>query len=81
MAVRLLDGRPDRRADVGEEQRRAHVTRELAQVLVIPGRPDAAEHPGHGRGVIPADAESVAVGRLSPEPGVQALVDQRMGRV
>jgi hypothetical protein len=31
-----------------EEQRRAHVTRDLAQVLVIPGRLDAPEHPGDG---------------------------------
>ena len=30
--------------------------------------------------VIPADTESVTVGRLRPEPGMQALVDQRVDR-
>ena len=43
VAVGLLDRGPDRRADVREEQVRADVTRELAQVLIIPGRLDAAE--------------------------------------
>jgi hypothetical protein len=66
---------------VREEQMRTDVAGELAQVLVIPGRLDAAEHPGDRAGVVPADAEPVAVGRLGPEPGVQALVDQRMDRV
>jgi hypothetical protein len=60
-----------------DEQRRAHVTRDLAQVLVIPGRLDAPEHPGGRRGVVPADAKAFAVGRLGAEPGVQAPVDQR----
>jgi len=80
MTVRLLNGRPDRRPDVREEQVRTHVTRELAQVLVIPRRLDAAKDPWGRRGVIPADAEPIAVGRLGPEPGVQALVDQRVDR-
>jgi hypothetical protein len=80
VAVGLLDGRPDRRADVREEQVRLNVTCELAQVLVIPGRLDAAEDPGGRGGVVPADAEAVAVGRLGSEPGVQALVDQGMDR-
>ena len=44
------------------------MTRELAQVLVIPRRLDAAEDTGDRRGVIPTDAESFAVGRLGPEP-------------
>jgi hypothetical protein len=55
-------------ARICEEQRRAHVTRDLAQVLVIPGRPDTPEHPGGQRVVIPADAQAVAVGRLGAEP-------------
>ena len=80
VAVRLLNGRPDRRANVGEEKRRGHVARELAQVLVIPGRLGAVEDPGGGRGIIPANAESVAVRGLGPELGVQALVDQRVDR-
>jgi hypothetical protein len=61
MAVRLLHRRPDRRADVREEQVRAHMAGELAQVLVIPrarhwvcgGMRAAARHhlpvPGHDR--------------------------------
>jgi hypothetical protein len=81
VAVGLLDGRPDRRADVRQEQVRTDVTGELAQVLVIPGRLDAAEDPGNRRGVIPADAEPVAVGRLGSQPGMQPPVDQRMDRV
>ena len=66
MAVGLLNGRPDRRADMREEQMRTDVPGELAQVLVIPGRLDAAEDPGDRCGVIPADAEPVPVGRLAP---------------
>jgi lysylphosphatidylglycerol synthase-like protein len=80
MAVRLLHRRPDRRPDVGEEQVRAHMPRQLMQVLVIPGRLDAAEHPRSRGGVIPADTEPVAVGRLRPQLRMQALVDQRMNR-
>src|SRR5271166_7068966 len=55
---------------------------QLTEILVIPRRLDAPEHPGRRRVVIPAYAESVAVGRLGTERRVQALVDQRMrGRV
>jgi hypothetical protein len=36
------------------------------------------KHPGEQRGVVPADVKVVAVGRLGAEPGVQALVDQRV---
>ena len=36
--------------------------------------------PGRRRGVVPADAEAVAVGRLRTQPRVEALVDQRVGR-
>src|SRR5512133_2650145 len=66
MAVGLPNGRPDRRANMREEQMRTDVPGELAQVLVIPGRLDAAEDPGDRCGVIPADAEPVPVGRLAP---------------
>jgi hypothetical protein len=48
VAVGLLDGRPDHRADVREEQVRADVAGELAQVLIVPGRLDAAKDPGAG---------------------------------
>jgi hypothetical protein len=42
------------------------------------GRSRVMKHPGEQRGVVPADAKVVAVGRLGAEPGVQALVDQRV---
>ena len=42
MAVGLLDRRPGRRADVGEEQRRLDLGGELAQVAVAPRGRDAA---------------------------------------
>jgi hypothetical protein len=38
------------------------------------------KHPEEQRGVVPADAKVVAVGRLGAEPGVQALVDPRVDR-
>jgi hypothetical protein len=76
VAVGLLDRRADRRADVGEEQTRTNVAGKLAQVQVIPRRFNAAEQPGGRGGVVPADAETVAVGCLGSQPGVQALVDQ-----
>jgi hypothetical protein len=39
-----------------------------------------AEKAGGQRGVIPADAESVAVRRLGAKFGMQAVVDQRIDR-
>ena len=54
--------------------------RELAQVAVVPGRLDAVEDAGVVADAVPADAEAVAVGRLGPQPRVQALVDQRVLR-
>ena len=42
------------------------------------GRSRVMKTPGEQRGVVPADAKAVAVGRLGVEPGVQALVDQRV---
>ena len=46
MAVRLLHGGADRRADVREDERRVDVRREIAQVAVVPGGLDAAVHAG-----------------------------------
>jgi hypothetical protein len=80
MAVGLLHGRADGGADMREEVTRADVPRQLAEVLVVPRGLDAAEHPGSGLLVIPADAEAITVGSLGPEPGMQALVDQRVNR-
>jgi hypothetical protein len=75
VAVGLLHGAADRRADVGEEQRGADVVGELAQVVVVPGRLGAVEDAWGGGSAVPADAEAVPVRGLGAEPRVQALVD------
>ena len=74
VAVGLLHGAADRRPDMREEQRRADVAGELAQVVVVPGRFGAAEDARRVGGAVPTDAEPVAVGRLGPELRGQALV-------
>ena len=79
VAVGLLHGAADRRTDMGEEQRGADVAGELAQVRVVPRRLDAMKHPRGVRGAVPPDTEPIAVGRLGPEPRVQALVNERVG--
>jgi hypothetical protein len=79
VAVRLLYGRPRRCSDVREDESRADVPGKLAQVAVVPGRLDALEDAGLPALSVPADAEAVAVGRLGAEPGVEALIDQRVG--
>jgi hypothetical protein len=61
VAVRLLNGAADRRSDVGEEQWRADVAGELAQVLVVPCRFDAAVDTWCVGGAVPSDAEPVTV--------------------
>ena len=55
MRVRLLDRRPRRRADVGEEEMRRDPSGELAQVPVVPGGMDAAVEPRGAAVVVPAD--------------------------
>ena len=49
-----------------QEQRRLDVRREVAQVEVVPGRPDAAVDPGRLPVAVPADAEAVAVAGAGP---------------
>src|SRR5689334_15760822 len=78
MAIGLLDRTADRRADMCEEQRRADVTGELKQVLIVPGRLGAVKQTGCIRSSVPPDAKPVAVGGLGPEPGTQALMNQRV---
>src|SRR5439155_11928010 len=80
VAVRLLNGAADRRADVGEEVRRADVVRELVQVVVVPGRLGAVEDARRGRVAVPADTEAVAVRGFGAKPRVEALVNQRVSR-
>jgi hypothetical protein len=63
MAVRLLHGGADRRADMREEQVRTDMTSELAQVLVIPGRLDA-----------PEDTRDRVVASYQPTPNPSPLV-------
>jgi len=80
VAVGLLNRRADRGAYVSKEQVRRYVAGELAQVRVVPGRLDASEHTRCRLRVVPADTEPVAVRRLGAQLGVQALVNQRVGR-
>src|SRR4029453_5114286 len=57
------------------------VAGEIPKVPVVPGRLDTVEDPWRVAHAVPADPEPVAVGRLRTEPGVEALVDQRMLRL
>src|SRR5215207_1594939 len=54
---------------------------DLAQITVVPRRLDAVEHAGGVPDAVPADAEPVTVGRLGPQPRMEALVDQRVFRL
>src|ERR1700733_7081582 len=78
VAVGLLHRAADRRADVSEEQRGGDVAGELAQVLVVPRWLGAAIDTRGVGGAVPADTEPITVGRLSAEPRVQTLADQRV---
>src|SRR5919107_4278467 len=77
MAVGLLDCRARGGSDVGEEQRRVYVARDLAEVAVVPGRLDTSED---GRDlairVIPSDPEAVAVCGIDAQASMAALVDE-----
>src|SRR5215213_10864608 len=76
VAVGLLDGRARGGSDVGEEQRRVYVARDLAQVSVVPGRLDASEDGGGlAIRVIPSDPEAVAVCGIDAQASMAALVD------
>jgi hypothetical protein len=65
---------------VREEQVRAHVAGELAEVLIVPRRLDAAQRTWGRLGVIPADTEPIPVRSFRAAARVQALVDQQMRR-
>jgi len=79
MAVGFLRRGIRRRADMRDEQRRAHGPRGVAQIAVAPrGVRAAVAERDVSWMAVPADAEAVAVGGGLPEPRMQALVDQRM---
>jgi hypothetical protein len=77
VAVGLLDSRARGGSDVGEEERRVYVARDLSQVAVVPGRLDASENGGSlAISVIPSDAEAVSVGGIDAQASMAALVDE-----
>ena len=79
VAVRLLHRHAAAgRADVGEEQRRADLRAELAQVLVAPRRQGAAEQPRRVAEAVPAQPEPVGVGDVRVRAAAAALLDQRV---
>src|SRR4051794_23170883 len=82
VAVRLLHGSPGRGSHVREEQRRADLGRELAQVRVAPGGRDAPVGARLLAAVaVPAEPEAVEVRQGSLKTRVAALLDQRVRRV
>ena len=84
MAVRLLDRRARRRPDVAEEQRRADVAGEVAQVAVAPGRQRVAIQARPVAVtvlVVPAQAEAVGVRVAAGEAVAAALLDEPVRRV
>ena len=79
VAVRPRRRRAGRGAHMREEQMRADVAAEMAQVLVRPGRPHLAIEPGLGvLRVVPAEPEAVAIGRGVALQRAHALHDERM---
>src|SRR3546814_8132924 len=64
--------------DMREEQRRADLLAERAQVAVVPGRQRLAIDARHLALAVPAEPEAVTVGRHAAAPGVQRLPDQRV---
>src|SRR5215208_5794971 len=80
MAVGALHRRSRRGSDVGKQNRRANLARELAEILVIPRRLDVLEQRRSRAVAVPPDAETVAVGGGGTHTRVQALVDQRVRR-
>ena len=85
VAVRLLDRRTAGSAHVREEQRTPHGAADLAQVLVVPRRLDAAEDGGRRSATrilgIPPESEAVTVDRLGAERRVQRHRDDGVLRV
>ena len=62
------------------EVRCADLPGELLEVLVVPRGIGALEQGRYGPFPEPPDTEAVAVRGVGPEPGVQALVDEGVGR-
>ena len=80
MTVRPGGRRTGGGADMGEKQSCADLFGKVAQIFVIPGRMDIAEHAGVGVIGIPANAKPVAIGDRPAALGAQALLDQRVLR-
>ncbi len=81
VAVRLLDRRARRRANVREDEPGPYVRGELVEVPVVPGGLDAVERAGRVADAVPPDPEAVPVRRLGSHRRVQALVDERVLRL
>jgi len=60
---------------MGEEQARADLPGQAAQVGVVSGRRDLALEPGFRGLAVPAEAEAVAIGQGLGLDGAQAQVD------
>ncbi len=84
VAIRLLDRRARRRANVAQEQRRADVAGEVPQVAVAPGRQRVAVEARPFAVVVcvvPAEAEAIGVRVAAGEAVVSALLDKPVRRV
>jgi hypothetical protein len=62
----------------GEHQSRTYLPRQLAQIAIVPDGIDAFVERRLFALAVPADPETVAIGRMGPKPSMQALVDQRV---
>ena len=68
VAVRVLHRRSRRRADVGQKQPGTDMPGQMLKVRVIPSRVGIAIHAGRFVLAVPADAESITVGRFDVLP-------------
>ncbi len=78
MTIRFLHSRLRGGPHVGEKRGRRDVRGQFVQIEVVPGGSNAAIQAGLCALAVPADAESIAVGRRLFGEGTQALVDERV---
>jgi hypothetical protein len=84
VAVRLLDRRARRRANVAEKQRRADVAGEVTQVAVAPGRQRVAVEAwpfAVAVRVVPPEAEAIGIRIPAGEAVAAALLDESVRSV